>query len=337
MNWRGDVSVHALTLNILGAVLVFAAIGLVAMTARGLVNYRAVAALHGGEVMDLGVNARPQAGQHGSMARIVGTPVLVTVPHDPDFNLWVKTPVLVRHVEMFQWREVQVAGTVHYELDWVDHLIDASRFKRPEGHVNPDSFPLSGKQFDAEVVQLRGFTLGPDLLHALPGSATVNPDVAQLPGNMAASFSRAGTYLVTSARPNEPRLGDVRVSWSEVPLQQLTVVARIDGDHLRPAHDAADGKGYVVQLGDVPVLDVFPDLPVPPEFAWGWRLLAVVLASLGALMLTAVNRGRPDPLLALGLGMAAVGVVASVFWLRVDLQVLAGWVAVVFAGLALIA
>ncbi len=279
MDWRTGTSMRGLVLNVVGALLVLAGIGLVAMTARSLLNYRAVASLHGGEVVDLGANAQPGAGQHGSMVRVVGTPTVVEAPHDPDFNLRVNTTMLVRHVEMFQWREVRVGSGVHYELDWVDHLLDAGHFEDPKGHANPVSFPISGKQFDAGLVQIGGFKLGPVLLHAIPGTQRITPDPGALPENLAASFSRYQDYLVTSARPGDPRLGDVRVSWNEVPLQQLTIVGRIDGDRLVAATDAADGKGYVVQVGDVPVLDVFPDLPVPPEFVLSWRILAVLLAS----------------------------------------------------------
>ncbi|NMW25716.1 hypothetical protein HFP05_15515, partial [Rhodanobacter denitrificans] len=300
MDLRAGMAMRGLVLNIIGALLVLAGIGLVAMTARSLLNYRAVANLHGGEVVDLGANAQPGAGQHGSMVRVVGTPTVVEAPHDPDFNLRVNTPMLVRHVEMFQWREVRVGSSVHYELDWVDHLLDAGHFEDPKGHANPVSFPISGKQFDAGLVQIGGFKLGPVLLHAIPGTQRITPDPGSLPENLAASFSRYQDYLVTSARPGDPRLGDVRVSWNEVPLQELTIVGRIDGDRLVAATDAADGKGYVVQVGDVPVLDIFPDLPIPPEFVLSWRILAVLLASLGAFLLLSTQRDRRDPLLALG-------------------------------------
>ena len=49
MNLRKSISMHGLVLNIAGALLVLAGIGLVAMTARGLLNYRAAAGRHGGE------------------------------------------------------------------------------------------------------------------------------------------------------------------------------------------------------------------------------------------------------------------------------------------------
>ena len=335
MDWRTGTSMRGLVLNVVGALLVLAGIGLVAMTARSLLNYRAVASLHGGEVVDLGANAQPGAGQHGSMVRVVGTPTVVEAPHDPDFNLRVNTTMLVRHVEMFQWREVRVGSSVHYELDWVDHLLDAGHFEDPKGHANPLSFPISGKQFDAGLVQIGGFKLGPVLLHAIPGTQRITPDPGALPENLAASFSRYQDYLVTSARPGDPRLGDVRVSWNEVPLQELTIVGRIDGDRLVAAADAADGKGYVVQVGDVPVLDVFPDLPVPPEFVLSWRILAVLLASLGAFLLLSTQRDRRDPLLALGLGALVVGIVASVLWLGDDTRTMCGWLVLAALGLLL--
>ncbi len=335
MKGRRTGSLQGLAWNVIGALLLLAGIGLAATTERSLLNYRVVAGLHGGAVIDLGTNSPPAGGEHGAMARVTGTPTVVEAPRDPDFNLRANTPVLVRHVEMFQWREVRVGSGVHYELDWVDHLLDADRFEEPQGHANPVGFPLSGKQFDAGLVRLGGFGLGPVLLHAIPGTQQVTPDPGALPANLAASFSRYQDYLVTSAQPGDPRLGDVRVSWSEVPLQELTVVARVDGDRLVAATEAADGKGYVVQVGDVPVLDIFPDLPVPPEFVTGWRILAVLLASLGAFVLLAVQRNRCEPLLALGLAALAVGIVAGVLWLGNDTRNMLGWLALALGGLLL--
>ena len=335
MDLHKGISVRVVTLSVAGALLVFAGIGLAAMIARSMLNYRAEASRHGGEVIELGANARPQAGQHGYMARVVGTPVVVEAPHDPEFNLQVNTPVLMRHVEMFQWREIRIGDSVHYELDWVDRLLDASRFAQPAGHANPTSFPLSGKQFDAGLVQMGGFKLGTVLMHALPGSEQITPEIRALPDNLAATFSKYQNYLVSSAHPADPRLGDVRVSWDEVPLQEVTIVGRLDGDQLLAASDAADGRGYNVQVGDVSLLDMFPDLPMPPEFVTSGRILSVLLASLGAFLLLLSHRGEQrDVLLALALGALAVGTVASVLWLGNDTEAMFEWLAIALLGLA---
>jgi hypothetical protein len=317
---------------------VLAGVGLVAMTARSLLSYREVASHHGGEVINLGANAQPEAGQHGFMARVVGIPHVVESPHDPEFNLTVNTPVLIRHVEMFQWREIRIGSTVHYELDWVDHPVDASHFQDPAGHTNPLSFPISGKRFTASLVQMGGFQLSPLLVSSFPGSSMVAPDRASLPENLAASFSKYHDYLVTSDHPSDPRLGDLRVSWEEVPLQQMTLVARVDGSRLVAAAGTTDGKGYEVQVGNVSLLGLFPDLPVPPDFILTQRIVSVLLASLGVFLLLSAQRNRRrDPQLALGLGSLVVGAVAAVLWVPDDHGTIWGWLAVALVGLALTA
>lgn len=334
MKLPGTLSMRDLMCSIAGALLVLAGIGLIAMTVRSQLNYHAAVERHGGEVTSLASDAGPQAGQYGAMVRLVGIPKVVEAPHDPDFNLQANAPVLVRHVEMFQWREIRIGSGVHYELDWVDRLIDASHFQEPAGHSNPASFPLSGKQFDAGLVQLGGFKLSAPLLHALPGSEQVTPNPQQLPENLAASFTAYQDYLVTSPHPGDPRLGDLRVSWDAVPLQEVTVVARLDGDRLVAASDAADGKGYDVEIGNVPLIDVFPDLPVPPAYVMGERILAVLLATLGAFLLLGTQRARGDVLLALALGALVVGTVASVLWLGKDGFKLCMWLLIVLCGVA---
>lgn len=335
MDLRKGLSMHALVLNVIGAVLVLLGVALEATTARGLIDYREAARRHGGEVIELGPDAQPQAGQHGYMARLVGIPDVVEAPHDSDFNQHVNTPVLVRQVEMFQWREVRIGTSVHYEQDWVDHVEDSSHFQDPRGHANPARIPIESKRFVAGLVQIGGFKLGPQLVQALPGSQLATPNPASLPANLAASFSLDGDYLVTSAHPADPRLGDVRVSWEEVPLQQVTVIGRLDGDRLVAASDAVDGKGYSVQVGDVSLLDIFPDLPVPPEFVTGSRILSVLFAALGAFVLLFAKRRRMEPLLSIGLGGLLVGTIASVLWLGGSGTTLSGWLAVAVLGLLL--
>ena len=95
------------------------------------------------------------------------------------------------------------------------------------------------------------------------------------------------------------------------------------------ASDAADGKGYDVQIGDVPLLDMFPDLPVPPESVLSGRILSVLLGALGAFALLWTHPGRRDPLLALGLGGLAVGAVASMLWLGSNSRMTCVWLTVV--------
>jgi hypothetical protein len=178
--------------------------------------------------------------------------------------------------------------------------------------------------------------LGPTLLHALPGSQPVPADIQHLPANLAASFSLYQNALVTSADPASPRLGDVRVYWEAVPVQPVTILARQDGEQLVPAADAADGRGYDVQIGDHSLSDMLPDVPVPPELLSLRRVLSVLLAALGALaLLWGRGRGWHDTPAALGLGAMAVGAVACAQWLGNDATMALNWLALGAAGGAL--
>lgn len=332
MNRRLGIGTRALLLRGGGAVLLIAGLGLAAITERGLLIHHLAAARHGGDVVDAGSHG-PQPELHGSMVLVSGTPEVIEAPRDADFNLSVAAPVLDRQVEMFQWREVRVGTDVHYELDWSDQWQDSSKFDQPRGHANPKAFPLQSKRFAAGMVRVGGFALGPLLVHALPGTEQVTPEPGQLPANLAASFSLYHDYLTTSVDPDSPRLGDVRVSWQAVPLQPVTVFARLDGDRLVRASKADDGQGYQVQVGVRSLSDVLPDVPDPPEFTTARRCGAILLAALGAFLLLWERRRRAsDVVLALAVGVTAIGAVACASWLGGDWPPVLNWLAVTAGG-----
>lgn len=337
LSWPPELASGSAMLRIIGALLLLAGMGVLASNENALLAYRQAAQRHGGEFLDLGRSlAAPDVGMYGYMVRVAGQLRVAVPPRDPQFNQSAATPVLIRHVEMFQWREVRIGTDVHYELDWVDHPVDSLHFLHPAGHINPDRFPLEGRQFDAGQVQVDGFTLSPTLVHALPGSERLTPDMQALPHNLAASFSLDQDYLVTSARPGDPRLGDVRVSWEIVPTQLVTLVARLDGDRLVPASNAPDGVGYQVQVGDRSLVDIYPDLPVPPEFSLPHRLFAVLLAVFGSMALLWDRRQRlSDSLLPLGMALMLIGSVAGVMWLGGDNALAGRWFGLAGIGLLL--
>lgn len=321
---KPPLSIRELLLPALGAVILLVGVGVAAVTEKGQIDYRNQIQRHGGDVLDLGSNGRPDADEQGYMVRVVGSLQVVESPLDPQFNQQATQPVLIRHVQMFQWHEMRYSGPASYELDWEDHPIDASHFEHPEGHANPGKFPLDSAQFDAGLVRLNDFVLSPALVHALTGSQPISPDLRSLPSNLAASFSLFDNRLVTSAVPSNPQLGDLRVSWEAVPAQDVTIVAKVDGNKLIPASDAADGVGFAVQLGDIPLSDIFSDLPLPPDYPWLRRIGSILLATLGASLLLRWHYKRIDPVLAPAIAILVIGAVDAVLWLG-HASALAGW------------
>lgn len=321
-----------------GALVVLCALGLIAWNERRVMDYAAAVARHGAPVLDLGAAGRPAAGQYGSTTRVSGMPQVLDPPRDGEFNVRSDTPILIRHVEMFQWREITVAGNTHYEMDWVDHPIDATGFAKPAGHVNPGAFPVQGRQFEAGEVRLGNFRLATEIVRDFPGRVAVPVEEKSLPANLAATFSAHDGALVTSNKPEHPRLGDLRVSWEAVPLQDMTVVAQIEGDALVPGKAVRAGDAaFDVQVGDRSLLDVLPALPEPPTAVVMLRAIAYALAMLGAFLLACGGRFGRDPLFAIGVGTVIVSAVAGAMWLASDAMAASVWLlfAVLGAGLAI--
>lgn len=332
---RKPLSIRESLLPALGAVLLLLGTGVGAVVERGQLDYRVQMRRHGGDVLDLGSNGRPDAGLQGYMVRVVGPLQVVEEPLDPQFNQQTNQPVLVRHVQMFEWRELRYGGTLSYEMDWQDHPIDSSRFAHPEDHTNPSKFLIEGAQFDAGLVRLNDFVLAPALVHALTGSEPVKPDLRRLPSNLAASFSLYDNGLVTSPVPSHPQVGDLRVTWEAVPVQTVTIVAKVDGNKLVPAGDATDGFGFAVQSGDVPLSEIFPDSPLSPEYPWLRRVVALLLDGLGAALLLRWRYGRIDLIFAPAIALLVVGAVDSVLWLGNENAVAVGWFMLALIGTAL--
>ena len=326
---RIDATLRSVLTIAAGVVLLALGIALEVGTERDVANYRAALQRHGGTVLDLGGNAEPSPGLQGKVVRLSGMPRVVESPYDADFNQQAATPVLTRRVEMFQWHELRMGGSATYELDWADTPQDSSRFTQPAGHANPGPFPIQGKRFEAGRVELDGFKLDAALVNALPGSEPVAANITSLPSNLAASFSLYHGALVTSATPGDPRLGDLRVSWSAVPLQEVTVIARVEGDKLVPVPNAADGKGYEVDVGDSALMDMRPDMAAQPSMVWLRRVLAALLLALGAGLVMVRDVWRIDhPQAVAGGGLLALAIWAVAImpwhmWLAVAALVVA--------------
>lgn len=320
--------------RVLGALLLLAGAGVIAMTEQGLLETRHASDRHGGQILDLGDGGSPGQTRHGYLVRVSGPMRVVEEPYDPEFGQKAHAPVLIRHVEMFQWREISVGGLVHYELDWVDRPVDSRHFAQPAGHINPERFPIEGKQFDAGQVRLGSYSMSAPLLHALPGGDLITPEIKSLPANLVASFSLNGNYFTTGNHPDRPRLGDLRVSWEAIPSQVITVFAQVNGDQLVPSANATDGKGFDVQIGERALVDVVPDVPAPPSYVWLRRVLALLFATLGALLILPERpRTHHDVLLAVGAGLLLVCAVACVMWLGTDVGAGAAWFVGALAGM----
>ena len=191
---------------------------------------------------------------------------------DPDFAVRVQGVRLVRHVEMYQWKEetqtetrTKFGGgeerttTYKYVRDWSDKPIDSTRFKEPRGHTNP-VMTYQSREALAAGTRLGAFAVPESLLRgfgerkALPATEAqanalqirINKPVAVLDG-----------VLHVGRDPSQPAIGDMKVSFFQVPLQVASVVATQSGGGFVPFRTHTGTTVELISAGAVPAATMF--------------------------------------------------------------------------------
>lgn len=157
---------------------------------------------------------------------------------------------LRRTVEMFQWKESRQStsgtqfgtetskSTYSYAKKWSEEPINSSRFKAPR-HENP-AMPIR-----TEVVTARDATVGariltPALLDRMESYEPLVP-----PAQAPAPYLRTADGLYKGHNPEAPEIGDIRVTFTGVPVQTVSVLAAQQGERLTPFRTK---RGYEVGL-----------------------------------------------------------------------------------------
>jgi len=313
MEAREPHQIRTLAAAIAGAILLLIALLLIGFTEHAD-RLRAMGEDALGGFVLSGNDAKPGPISDGRLVFVAGATQIAKPARDPQFDVSADAVALVRKVQMFQWHEIN-GGQRFYDQDWVDHAVDSSKFAQPEGHENPGAFPFDGARFDSPDVRVGGFRLGPKLVAEIEGVEDFMPDFHALPPNMAATFQAHDGTLVTSADPEHPRIGDLRVSWMQIAPKELTVLARAQSGTLMQTQDASGGDLTQVQIGKRSLSDVVPDAAPRPDYAWAKRVLAILLAWAGVLLM--LPRGRRDEWLALGAAITPLALLACLFWFGV--------------------
>lgn len=201
----------------------------------------AITALNAGAKAVIPVAA--DAVQPGNEGRLVHVSGPVAVPgrlNDPVFNVGHASALrLERTVEMYQWRqneesktEKSVGGsettttTYRYVKEWSERPIDSNAFKRPDGHRNP-SMPYRSATVEARGAKVGAFALDPSLVRQVNAFERLAPDTSAV---LPQGFAWVGEQLYRGASPDQPQVGDLRVSFRVVPAQTVSVVgAQMNG------------------------------------------------------------------------------------------------------------
>lgn len=235
--------------------------------------------------------AAPAADPAGAVATaeaVAGIPDVAEPVVDPDYGVQVDALGLRREVQMWQWQR----DGEGFRGVWSAEPIDASDF--PPAYANPGEAPYGSAQWYAGQVHLAGRRLSPELIASLPGWEPVPAEraAAALAPNLAVVFQPDAGWLSSSADPDAPDIGDLRVRWQQLPGGPLHGELVADGQRwvAGPAGSGlARGEPEQAAGNDDPV----PGLPASTVAGGGltwlaWGLLAFMLV--GGFVLYRRNR-----------------------------------------------
>jgi hypothetical protein len=152
----------------------------------------------------------------GRRVRLAGKLEAGSPARDEQLGVSTGAALLLREVEMYQWRERCSGGDCSYEMVWSRQPVDSRRFRHAEGHENPPQRLLDAR-FASDSIRLGAFAVGADLVAAQAKAVELPVRVADLTPNLAASFSDANGMLYAGGDPAQPKVGEVRVSYRSVP------------------------------------------------------------------------------------------------------------------------
>jgi hypothetical protein len=212
------------------------------------------------------------SGNNGRLIHVVG-PLTTGGPiADPDFAVRSRGVRLVRQVEMYQWKQeehtesrTKLGGgeerttTYKYIRAWSDKPIESDRFKEPRGHTNP-RMPYQSREMLAAGTRLGGFAVPDSLLRGFgepkPLAATdQQANALQIRVNKPVTVMDGVLYVGRDAQ--QPAIGDMRVSFSEVPLQTASVVAAQSGASFAPFTTHTGTTVELISPGEVPAAAMF--------------------------------------------------------------------------------
>ena len=216
---------------------------------------------------------------------------------DPDFAMRVRGVRLDRHVEVYQWKEethsesrTRLGGgeerttTYKYVRTWSDKPIDSDRFKEPRGHTNP-VMTYQSRESLAPGTRLGAFAVPESLLRGFGEArrlAATDAQVNALQNRVTKPVTVNDGILYVGRDPSEPAIGDMRISFSEVPVQPASVVAAQSGSGLAPVPTHTGTTVELIAAGSVPAKVMFQHAEEENvTMTWVLRLIGVIFMLIG--------------------------------------------------------
>ncbi len=230
----------------------------------------------------------------GKLVHVMGAANATAPLADPQFPVKANGLKLLRNVEMYQWRQdersetrnklgggQETVTTYTYSREWKDGRNESSAFRQPNGHANPP-MAFARREIVAGDAKLGAFALPPDLIGKLGDGARFDVDAAGLAGQAAQTPPEkiVDGAIYIGANPADPRIGDLKVSYSLAPNGPVSAIGRQTGAGLAPYRTKAGGTLYIIDSGELDAAQMFKQAE-SENAVTTWIVRGVALLAMG--------------------------------------------------------
>ena len=250
---------------------------------------------------------------------------------DSKFGVTIKTPVMIRYVEMYQWKENSHTDdndntTYTYEKVWSNDIIDSSEFHE-SNHHNPTQKLYEDETYISDDVQVGAFSLSSDQIKKLSTKGSYTEfDNEKLSSLNLTSYSK---YITNSIDSENPEIGDVRISFNYNNSTEISVLAVQSGNSFVPFSSKVGKSVNKVMDGTHTGKEMIEEIKSENNFIkWLLRGLGALLCiiGIGAILKPISTITGFIPIIGSVVG-AAVGLVSFALGLALSLVVIAvAWI-----------
>ncbi len=255
---------------LVGFILVIASIVGIFWNEGRAVNTARALAEGAGAVVSVDVSKVDPADE-GKLVHVMGAASATAPLVDPQFQVKTSGLKLLRAVEMYQWRQdehtetrnklgggQETVTTYTYSRVWSASRADSGAFRQPNGHANP-AMAFTRREFVAGDAKLGAFSLPPDLIGQLGDGARfdVDPAVLAAQSGQTPREQVVDGAIYVGANPADPRVGDLKISYSLAPNGPVSAIARQAGASLAPYQTKAGGTLYIIDPGELDAAQMF--------------------------------------------------------------------------------
>lgn len=206
---------------------------------------------------------RIDATNSGKLIHVSGKATTDETLTDPMFGVSANGLKLKRMVEMYQWKETSnsttkkklgggttTTKTYSYSKTWSTTPISSAKFKKLEGHQNPDSMLYASVQQTADKVTLGAYVLSASLVSKIQSFEPVPvASDTPLPLELQGKGKQHDSGFYIGSDPASPQVGDTRIHFKVVKPTEVSVIAKQVNDTFEPYLTKAGGNIELLQIG----------------------------------------------------------------------------------------